>query len=81
MNTISFIATLAHGLVIHRPLIGGQLAKPHDRWPDVFTSPFWQYYPYFLPCAASAAFSAVIFFVASAYLREVRVEGNAFRDT
>ncbi|KAI0714269.1 MFS general substrate transporter [Cerioporus squamosus] len=52
------------------PLIGGQLAKPHDRWPDVFTNPFWQYYPYFLPCAASAVFSAVIFCIAAAFLRE-----------
>lgn len=54
-----------------RPLIGGQLARPHDRWPDVFTNPFWQYYPYFLPCAASALFSAVIFTVSAVFLREV----------
>ncbi|KAI0327808.1 MFS general substrate transporter [Cubamyces sp. BRFM 1775] len=52
------------------PLIGGQLAKPHDRWPALFTNPFWQRYPYFLPCAASALFSAVIFIVAAAFLRE-----------
>ncbi|RDX57347.1 MFS general substrate transporter [Lentinus brumalis] len=52
------------------PLIGGQLARPHDRWPNIFTSPFWQYYPYFLPCAASAVFSAVIFCIAAAFLRE-----------
>ncbi|KAI0671692.1 MFS general substrate transporter [Trametes maxima] len=52
------------------PLIGGQLAKPHDRWPTLFTNPFWQYYPYFLPCAASALFSAVIFIIAAAFLRE-----------
>ncbi|KAI0649187.1 MFS general substrate transporter [Trametes meyenii] len=52
------------------PLIGGQLAKPHDRWPRLFTNPFWQYYPYFLPCAASALFSAVIFMIAAAFLRE-----------
>ncbi|KAH9945434.1 MFS general substrate transporter [Epithele typhae] len=52
------------------PLIGGQLAKPHDRWPEVFTNPFWQYYPYFLPCAVAALFSAVIFCVTAAFLRE-----------
>ncbi|KAI0359917.1 MFS general substrate transporter [Trametes cingulata] len=52
------------------PLIGGQLAKPHDRWPALFTNPFWQYYPYFLPCAASAFISALIFIVAAAFLRE-----------
>ncbi|KAH9902985.1 MFS general substrate transporter [Cubamyces lactineus] len=52
------------------PLIGGQLAKPHDRWPALFTHTFWQRYPYFLPCAASALFSAVIFIIAAAFLRE-----------
>ncbi|KAI8980150.1 MFS general substrate transporter [Trametes punicea] len=52
------------------PLIGGQLAKPHDRWPTVFIDPFWQRYPYFLPCAASALLSAVIFVVAAYLLRE-----------
>ncbi|KAI0833428.1 MFS general substrate transporter [Trametes gibbosa] len=52
------------------PLIGGQLAKPHDRWPTLFPGAFWQYYPYFLPCAASALLSAVIFIVAAAFLRE-----------
>ncbi len=55
----------------YRPLIGGQLAKPHDRWPTLFTHPFWQYYPYFLPCAASALFSVGIFIVAAAFLREL----------
>lgn len=58
-------------MTARRPLIGGQLARPHDRWPDVFTNPFWQYYPYFLPCAASALFSAVIFTISAAFLREV----------
>ncbi|KAI0368602.1 MFS general substrate transporter [Pilatotrama ljubarskyi] len=52
------------------PLIGGQLAKPHDRWPALFAGPFWQYYPYFLPCAASALVSATIFIVAAAFLHE-----------
>ncbi|TBU50435.1 MFS general substrate transporter [Dichomitus squalens] len=52
------------------PIIGGQLARPHDRWPDIFSNPFWRYYPYFLPCAASALFSAVIFVVTAALLRE-----------
>ncbi|KAI1797168.1 MFS general substrate transporter [Ganoderma leucocontextum] len=52
------------------PLIGGQLARPHDRWPDVFSNPFWQYYPYFLPCAASALFSLAIFMIAATFLRE-----------
>ncbi|PCH42370.1 MFS general substrate transporter [Wolfiporia cocos MD-104 SS10] len=52
------------------PLIGGQLSKPHDRWPHTFTSHFWIHYPYFLPCAVSAAFSALTFVVAAVLLKE-----------
>jgi len=35
-------------------LIGGSLARPGDRFPHVFTSPFWKQYPYFLPCLVVA---------------------------
>ncbi|KZT01929.1 MFS general substrate transporter [Laetiporus sulphureus 93-53] len=59
----SFGATLG-------PLIGGQLAKPHDRWPRIFTSRFWIDYPYFLPCATSAAFCAVVFAIVAVFLKE-----------
>ncbi|KAH8100132.1 MFS general substrate transporter [Cristinia sonorae] len=52
------------------PFMGGTLAKPHDRWPEVFSHPFWRQYPYFLPCAASAAFSALIFIIVSIFLKE-----------
>ncbi|CDO75960.1 hypothetical protein BN946_scf184888.g10 [Trametes cinnabarina] len=52
------------------PLIGGQLARPHDRWPRTFTHPFWMRYPYFLPCAASAAFSAFTFLITALFLKE-----------
>ncbi|KAI0629468.1 MFS general substrate transporter [Trametes polyzona] len=52
------------------PLIGGQLAKPHDRWPNVFTHPFWIKYPYFLPCGVSAAFSAFTFLITALFLKE-----------
>ncbi|KAH9855872.1 MFS general substrate transporter [Lenzites betulinus] len=52
------------------PLIGGQLARPHDRWPNVFSHPFWLKYPYFLPCAASAAFSAFTFIMTAFFLKE-----------
>ncbi|KAI0669571.1 MFS general substrate transporter [Trametes maxima] len=54
------------------PLIGGQLAKPHERWPSVFTHPFWVKYPYFLPCATSAAFSSFTFVVTAIFLKERR---------
>ncbi|KAI0774849.1 MFS general substrate transporter [Trametes elegans] len=52
------------------PMIGGQLAKPHDRWPNVFSHPIWIRYPYFLPCAASAAFSAITFVLTAIFLKE-----------
>ncbi|EIW54332.1 MFS general substrate transporter [Trametes versicolor FP-101664 SS1] len=61
------------------PLIGGQLARPHDRWPGVFTHPFWRKYPYFLPCAASAAFSAFTFVITAIFLKET-VHKRARRD-
>ncbi|KAI0828037.1 MFS general substrate transporter [Trametes gibbosa] len=51
-------------------LIGGQLARPHDRWPDAFSHPFWLQYPYFLPCTASAAFSVFTFIVTAIFLKE-----------
>ncbi|KAI0695191.1 MFS general substrate transporter [Cerioporus squamosus] len=52
------------------PLIGGQLAKPHDRWPNVFSHPFWIKYPYFLPCGVAAAFSALCFVITALFLKE-----------
>lgn len=52
------------------PLIGGQLAKPHDRWPNVFSDHFWIQYPYFLPCAASASCSAFAFLIAALFMKE-----------
>ncbi|OCH95370.1 MFS general substrate transporter [Obba rivulosa] len=52
------------------PFIGGQLAKPHDRWPDLFKNDFWIKYPYFLPCAASSAFSALTFIIVAVFLKE-----------
>ncbi|KAJ7284947.1 major facilitator superfamily domain-containing protein [Mycena rebaudengoi] len=36
------------------PLIGGQLSRPHDRFPHLFSGRFWIEYPYFLPCFAIA---------------------------
>ncbi|CCM04325.1 uncharacterized protein FIBRA_06496 [Fibroporia radiculosa] len=52
------------------PFIGGQLAKPHDRWPHLFTNRFWKEYPYFLPCSVSAAFSALTIVIISLFLKE-----------
>ncbi|KAI0073875.1 MFS general substrate transporter [Panus rudis PR-1116 ss-1] len=52
------------------PMMGGQLAKPHERWPNVFSGQFWIEYPYFLPCAGSAAFSALVFLNTAFLLKE-----------
>ncbi|KAI1786343.1 MFS general substrate transporter [Ganoderma leucocontextum] len=52
------------------PMVGGQLAKPHERWPHIFSHSFWVEYPYFLPCAVSAAFAAFCFVVAAFFLEE-----------
>ncbi|KAI0767188.1 MFS general substrate transporter [Fomes fomentarius] len=52
------------------PLMGGQLPKPHNRWPTAFSHPFWIKYPYFLPCAVASAFSALSFVIAALFLKE-----------
>ncbi|KAI0298429.1 hypothetical protein B0F90DRAFT_1732264 [Multifurca ochricompacta] len=53
------------------PLIGGVLSRPQDRWPDLFSHPFWASYPYFLPCLAAAALSCLSFIIAALFLKEV----------
>jgi hypothetical protein len=54
-----------------RPLIGGVLSRPYERFPNVFGGAFWHKYPYFLPCFASACFSALSFLLALSFLEEV----------
>ncbi|KAG1746518.1 MFS transporter [Suillus paluster] len=36
-------------------IMGGSLARPQDRWPNLFPGRFWEKYPYFLPCATAAS--------------------------
>ncbi|OAX37241.1 MFS multidrug-resistance DHA1 sub-family [Rhizopogon vinicolor AM-OR11-026] len=53
------------------PLIGGSLSRPADRFPNTFGhSQFLKTYPYFLPCAIPATFSALAWVVAFFFLRE-----------
>jgi hypothetical protein len=52
------------------PLIGGILSRPHDRWPKLFSHPFWVKYPYFLPCLAVSAFACLPFTITAMYLKE-----------
>ncbi|KAH9059721.1 MFS general substrate transporter [Lactarius vividus] len=52
------------------PLIGGSLSRPQDRWPHVFSHPFWADYPYFLPCLVAASFTGLSFVITALYLEE-----------
>ncbi|EJT97729.1 MFS general substrate transporter [Dacryopinax primogenitus] len=52
------------------PSIGGTLSRPADNFPSIFGGvPFWEEYPYFLPCLCSACITAVSFFTAC-FLKE-----------
>ncbi|KAI9443939.1 MFS general substrate transporter [Lactarius indigo] len=52
------------------PFIGGVLSRPQDRWPNLFSHPFWGEYPYFLPCLASATYALLSFTLAAIFLEE-----------
>ncbi|KAJ7595446.1 member of major facilitator superfamily multidrug-resistance, DHA1 sub-family [Mycena floridula] len=53
------------------PLIGGALARPVDQFPNIFGgSAFLKKYPYFLPCAVPATFSAIAWIVTYLFLKE-----------
>src|SRR6266404_4501898 len=56
---------------IFRPFIGGIFSRPQDRWPNVFSHPFWGDNPYFLPCLLTTAFTCLSFVITSLYLEEV----------
>ncbi|KAJ7650802.1 major facilitator superfamily transporter [Roridomyces roridus] len=52
------------------PLIGGSLARPHSRFPEAFSSPFWVEFPYFLPCLVTGSFVLFCAFVALLFFKE-----------
>ncbi|KAG8790969.1 hypothetical protein FRC12_010499 [Ceratobasidium sp. 428] len=52
------------------PFIGGTLSNPAKHLPRVFDTPFWNEYPYFLPCLIAAAFTASIFVISALFLEE-----------
>ncbi|KAH9005484.1 major facilitator superfamily domain-containing protein [Lactarius hatsudake] len=52
------------------PFIGGMLSRPQDRWPRVFSHPFWAEYPHFLPCLVAAACGCASLTVNAIYLIE-----------
>ena len=52
-------------------MIGGLLARPADRFPNLFgESVFLKKYPYFLPCAIPATFSLIAWLVTFFFLKE-----------
>ncbi|EGN99358.1 hypothetical protein SERLA73DRAFT_108813 [Serpula lacrymans var. lacrymans S7.3] len=58
------------------PFMGGNLARPQERFPVLFSGTFWKEYPYFLPCAATACFTSLTFLVIVLFLKEVRIAAN-----
>ena len=54
-----------------RPLMGGVLSRPQDRWPNAFSHPFWGEFPYFLPCLGTAAYATLSFILTAFFLKEV----------
>ncbi|KAH9059722.1 MFS general substrate transporter [Lactarius vividus] len=52
------------------PLVGGVLSRPQDRWPHIFSHPFWADHPYFLPCLVAATFTCFSFVITALYLEE-----------
>jgi len=53
------------------PIIGGSLSRPAERFPHLFgTSEFLKKYPYFLPCAIPATFTAIAWVVTLLFMKE-----------
>ncbi|KAF5379788.1 hypothetical protein D9615_005709 [Tricholomella constricta] len=53
------------------PMIGGYLSRPAERFPSLFgQNEFFKLYPYFLPCAFPAAFSAISWIITFYFLKE-----------
>ncbi|KAH7913984.1 major facilitator superfamily domain-containing protein [Hygrophoropsis aurantiaca] len=63
------------------PLIGGILEEPAMRFPGTFgKSEFFQTYPYFLPCAVAATFSALSFVMGFFFFKETVQTPLTLRD-
>lgn len=54
-----------------RPVVGGGLARPYERFPTYFKSDFWKEYPYFLSCLGAASFVIAAFLIGLFFLAEV----------
>lgn len=62
------------------PMIGGALSRPAERYPNTFgNSEFLKKYPYFLPCAVPATFSALAWVLSFVFLKETVSSPVTFR--
>ncbi|KAH9030856.1 major facilitator superfamily domain-containing protein [Lactarius deliciosus] len=52
------------------PLIGGVFSRPQERWPHIFSHPFWADYPYFLPSLMASMFACLSLAITGLYLEE-----------
>ncbi|KAH7345488.1 major facilitator superfamily domain-containing protein [Rhizoctonia solani] len=62
----------------------GTLSHPEKLLPGVFDTPFWNQYPYFLPCLIAAIYSSCVFPVGGLFLKETHAvpsEHSRARDT
>lgn len=63
------------------PMIGGALAHPAERFPNLFGgNKFLERYPYFLPCAIPATFSVLAWTVVFFFLKETNPTGFSARN-
>ncbi|EIM90953.1 MFS general substrate transporter [Stereum hirsutum FP-91666 SS1] len=56
--------------------MGGMLSRPHDHYPGIFGGTFWINFPYFLPCAVAASYSALSFVITAVFLKETLPKGK-----
>ncbi|CAE6442044.1 unnamed protein product [Rhizoctonia solani] len=52
------------------PFLGGTLSHPAKHLPSLFDTPFWNEYPYFLPCLTAAVYASCVFVVGALFLKE-----------
>ncbi|KAG9096994.1 hypothetical protein FRC07_010849, partial [Ceratobasidium sp. 392] len=52
------------------PFLGGTLSHPASLLPSIFDTPFWNEYPYFLPCLVTAVFTTCVLLYSSFALEE-----------
>ncbi|KAJ1311924.1 hypothetical protein OPQ81_010384 [Rhizoctonia solani] len=52
------------------PFIGGTFSNPTKLFPRLFDTPFWNEYPYFLPCLMAATYSSCMFIITGLFLKE-----------